>query len=575
MPESFLPSSIMAVDCGSINTHAVMLDVVSGSYRMVARATTPTTAEPPYSDVSEGVRRVIAQIQAVIGRPLLAENGRLIVGSRNPAAGVDVFVATASVAEPLRLILAGLMEEFDLASARRAAAATYTSIEDVISLNDGRGEEDHIALLANRRPDAVVIVGGTDGGAISSVRRLLEEAVLAGSLVSEPDRFNLVYAGNSALRDKLPGIVGGRLPVSAADNVRPRLDAECLEPVQAELEALYESRRLARLPGFDELYPWSESPALPTARAFGRTIQFLSARGSALGVDVGSSATTVAAGRSGRLSLTVRADLGVGHNVARLLEATAPAEVIRWLPFPLDPADVRDFVWNKALHPATIPQEPEEVWLEQALAREALRLTAASSGQWAAGSTLLADVIVASGSTLARAPRPGQTALMLLDALQPVGVSTLLADVNGLVPALGAVAPVQPVAMVQALGNDGLLSLGTVIAPAGTGVPGQSALHLKLTHPAGGDLEVDVAYGSLEVVPLPAGEKVQVSFLDGALSPSLGRRGEGGEGGNGTLTIAGGAVGLIIDARGRPLRLPGDPEARMARLQQWLSAIGG
>jgi len=36
--------------------------------------------------------------------------------------------------------------------------------------------------------------------------------------------------------------------------------------------------------------------------------------------------------------------------------------------------------------------------------------------------------------------------------------------------------------------------------------------------------------------------------------------------------VEGGAVGIIIDARGRPLALPPDRERRQARVLQWLQA---
>ena len=52
---------------------------------------------------------------------------------------------------------------------------------------------------------------------------------------------------------------------------------------------------------------------------------------------------------------------------------------------------------------------------------------------------------------LGRAPRPGQAALMLLDALEPIGVTTLVLDSGGLLPALGGCALAQPLATVQAL----------------------------------------------------------------------------------------------------------------------------
>lgn len=585
MVDELSPISILAVDCGSVHTHAVLLDVVDGVYRLVARATAPTTAEPPILNLVEGVRRAITQIQTIIARPLLDEHGKLIVGSRHAATGVDVFVITASVAEPLRLILAGLMEEFDLASARHAALTTYTRIEEVISLNDGRDLEGRIELLANRQADAVLVVGGTEGGANGAVQRLVKAALLAAQCRSghagarsSPGLTDapspppaLIYAGNSALHTQLHDLVNGRVSLVMTDNIRPRLDVERLQPLQAQLESLYETHQLAYVPGFDQVSAWSTQPALPTARAFGRIVQFLSARqgGSrVLGVDVGSAATAVAFGDRGRLDLWVRADAGVGHSAARLLESVSPTDVARWLPFPLDPAEVHDFAWNKALYPATVPQEAREVALEQALAREAIRITA-QGRQWMTdeGRRTL-DILIAAGSTLARAPRPGQTALALLDAVQPVGVIRLLADPNGLMPALGAIGLIQPIAVVQALEKSGLLSLGTAIVPSGSGVPGEPGLRLRLTHPAGGQLEVEVPYGELEVVPLPAGEEVPV-----ALELASGLRLEGLE--NGQIMVTGGAVGLIVDLRGRPLRLPEDPEACAARAQVWLTRVGG
>jgi hypothetical protein len=475
------------------------------------------------------------------------------------------------------------MDEFDLASARRAAASTYTRIEDVISLYDGRDDEARIELLANHPCDALLVVGGIEGGATGAVRRLVEAATLAsykplarkGSAGQPP---TLVYAGNSALHEALQRLSDGRISLAITDNLRPRLDVERLQPVQDKLESMYESHQLTFVPGFDEISLWTSQPALTTARAFGRIIQFLSAgeksAGRVLGIDVGSASTVIAAGYQGALDLTVRTDLGVGHSAARLLDAVSPADVVRWLPYALDPAAARDFAWNKSLQPGTVPQEAGEIALEQALAREAIRIALHSAGAGRNGllhSTLQTPgAIIAAGSTLARAPRPGQTALMLLDTVQPVGVTRLFADANGLMPALGAIGVTQPVAVVQTLeksGASGLQALGTAIAPSGGGVPGEIGLRLELAHPGGGKLQVEVRHGSLEVVPLPAGEDVPISLelADGLTLDGMQ---------TGQLTVMGGSVGLIVDLRGRPLRLPGDPAERAALAQQWLTTMG-
>ena len=40
-----------------------------------------------------------------------------------------------------------------------------------------------------------------------------------------------------------------------------------------------------------------------------------------------------------------------------------------------------------------------------------------------------------------------------------------------------------------------------------------------------------------------------------------------------TREVRGGVVGLMLDARGRPLQLPADREARVTLLKQWHDAI--
>ena len=43
----------------------------------------------------------------------------------------------------------------------------------------------------------------------------------------------------------------------------------------------------------------------------------------------------------------------------------------------------------------------------------------------------------------------------------------------------------------------------------------------------------------------------------------------------GSLKVTGGALGVVIDARGRPLRLPSDPGRRGELYRKWLWMLGG
>jgi hypothetical protein len=167
---------------------------------------------------------------------------------------------------------------------------------------------------------------------------------------------------------------------------------------------------------------------------------------------------------------------------------------------------------------------------------------------------------------LSQAPRPGQAALMLLDAIEPIGVTTILLDERGVASALGAVAVTQPLAAVQGLDAGAFLTLGTVVAPVGRARPGEVIMRVKIAFDRGGELEVEVKYGSLEVLPLRLGEKARLE-LKLRRGISVGRIG-------GVVEVNGGVIGLIFDARGRPLRLPPHPSACRQQVQRWLWDMG-
>jgi len=61
--------SILAVDCGSTTTKAILLDMVDGQYRFVARSQVPSTGSAPWHDITAGIYHAIKQItQTPAGR---------------------------------------------------------------------------------------------------------------------------------------------------------------------------------------------------------------------------------------------------------------------------------------------------------------------------------------------------------------------------------------------------------------------------------------------------------------------------------------------------------------------------
>jgi uncharacterized protein (TIGR01319 family) len=583
--------SLVAVDFGSTSTRAVLLDVASGVFRFVAAGSAPTTIDPPFANVSEGLRNALDDL-TTIGRAFVDETEMLISPTRSDGSGVDRLVATTSAGPPLKTVILGLLPDTSVESARRAAAAAYVRVVDVIGLGDRRRQEEQVDSILSARPDLVIIAGGTDGGSSEAVLRQAETVRIACQLMEPGRQPHVLYAGNAALRDAITRTLRGQAEVTAAGNVRPGLEAEDIISARHELGAAYEAQRVAAFAGYAEVAQWASSGSgvKPTAMALGRLAQFISKSGPsgaarpALIADVGSANVVLAAAMNGKLWLNAQTGLGVGHSAQAVLERAGVDALARWLPVETSAAEVREYAWHKAAYPATLPQEVKELHLEHALAREALRLAAAevrpgwpvSWRTFGAEGGLMPrfDPILATGAVLAGAPRPAHAALILLDALEPVGVFTLLLDVNGIASALGAAAGVQPLALAQIWGSSAVLRLGTVIAPVGGRGPasGQVAVRVKMTGAGGESTEVEVAHGAVQAlnVPLAAGQT-------GTVTVQPGRGFDVGRGpGRGVVLrdLPASALGVIVDARGRPLTLARDAQARRAAMQKWLWGMG-
>jgi hypothetical protein len=160
---------------------------------------------------------------------------------------------------------------------------------------------------------------------------------------------------------------------------------------------------------------------------------------------------------------------------------------------------------------------------------------------------------------------------MLLDSLDAQGIFSVAADSAGLAPAMGAVAAINPEAAAQALENDCLVTWGTVFVPEVAARAGEPVAMTVRVEPArGGQLEADVKLGSLELIPLGEGEKANIEIraergvnFGAAVKGNVFKR-----------EVQGGTVGLMIDARGRPLPFSENPERQRDKMQQWMWEAG-
>jgi hypothetical protein len=565
--------SLIAIDVGTVHTRAFLFDVVDGQYRFLAKGVAPTTAGAPYRDIGEGIHIALEQLQHFTGRTLLGDDGRLILPGLSDGTGVDRCVATMSAGRPLKAVAFGLLEDVSTQSAVHLASATYAQVIDKFSLNDRRKAAARIDALLYHRPDVVILAGGTDGGASQSVMDMLDAIRTASQMLSERERPEILFAGNQDLAEVVQQSL--KLPtLHVAPNIRPTLDAEQLEPAQVHMAQIYRQVRIKNIAGVHELDQWANGEFMPTSVAFGRLIRFLSRiqhPRAVLGIDMGASATSIAAGFNGDLSVHVDPQLGLGEGLSRLLNHTSLADIMRWSAADVSEAYVRDYLQNKALRPYLIPATQEDLAIEQALGRVLIQLAfRRASKAFPAGLGNVLGLsnrfgpIIASGSAIVNAATPSQSLLLLLDALQPTSMVTLALDQNQLAASLGAAAKTHPVLTAQAMDVGTFLTLGMVVSPVGNANRGTPVVQVRITYANGHKAEFEVKYGAIEALPLPIGQTAKV-HLHPYHRFDIGN----GPGVDANPTVTGGLFGLIIDARGRPVRTATEPRHRAETYRKW------
>jgi hypothetical protein len=138
-----------------------------------------------------------------------------------------------------------------------------------------------------------------------------------------------------------------------------------------------------------------------------------------------------------------------------------------------------------------------------------------------------------------------------------------------LLPLLGAAADRNSILPVQVLESGAFLSLGTVVSVVSAGSDGAMVARARLIYQNGTEAQAEIKYGNLNLLPLPQGQTARL-----ALQPRDGADVGFGAGRAGAVTVSGGTMGIVFDARGRPIELPQDAGRRRDLLHRWLSSVG-
>ncbi len=593
---------IVATDCGSTTTKAILIERTDDGFRQTFRGEAPTTVEAPYEDVTRGVMNAMTELEELSGRKILS--GDEIISPASGNEGVDIYISTSSAGGGLQMMVAGVVKSMTAESAERAALGAGAIVMDVLASNDQRPPHEKIERIRTLRPDMVLLSGGTDGGTVRHVAELAEFLAAANPRprLGQSFKVPVVYAGNKDARETIDEALGEKAELHITDNLRPVLERENLGPARDEIHELFLKHVMAQAPGYKKLMDLVDSPIMPTPAAVGEIIQHIAKTRNLniLGVDIGGATTDVfsdffvATGKTESegervFNRSVSANLGMSYSISNVLAEAGLANILRWVPLEIDEVDLRDRIKNKMIRPTTIPHLLDELKIEQAIAREALRLAveqhkalatglkgvqrgrtiSESFDQSSSADTLITmrdlDVLVGSGGVLSHAPRRSQAMMMLIDAFGPEGITRVCVDSIFMMPHLGVLAQVNEAAATEVFERDCLVYLGTCVSPLNEVKAGKTAMEYTMTVD-GQTREGAVEAGEIAIEPLDVGQTAQVTLKPG-------RGVDLGEGKGKTIEteLHGGVVGLVFDGRGRPLVVP--QENRQDIVRRWAKAF--
>ncbi|UCH02128.1 MAG: glutamate mutase L [Candidatus Bathyarchaeota archaeon] len=580
--------NILITDVGSTTSKAILIKKMDGEYRLAYRGEAPTTVERPFEDCRIGVRNAVRQIEEALKVQFLSDQGDIMKEK-------TMYLSTSSAGGGLQIMVSGVIRRMTAESGERAALGAGAIVLDVMAIDDGREVHEKINRMRYLRPDMILMVGGTDGG---DTKDLIESAEIFKSAKPKP-RFGidfklpLIYAGNKECSNAVKDIIGDEFDLEIVPNIRPTLDVENSEPARNGVHDLFLSHVMSHAPGYPELMKWTDAPILPTPMGEGMVFQLIAETlgVNLIGVGLGGATTNIYSIYDGILVRTVSANLGMSYSICNVMKEAGIANIMRWIPIAIQEEEIRNELRNKMIRPTTIPPTFTSLIVEHAVAREALRLALDSHKSLARPlrgarrtraigevaidleetyiEMLNVNLMGTTGGLLSHAPRRAQSALILIDGFQPEGITKIIIDSVFMMPHLGVLSTINPEAAFNVLMKDCMVRAGTCIAPTGQLEDGVDALQVSATLPDGTTLAKTIPYGDIALLSLEKGQTVEMEIKPHRnLDVGMGR---------GTMvktSVEGGVVGVIIDARGRPLMLPVDEKERKESLIKWYTAIG-
>jgi len=564
-------NSVLGIEIGTINTRAVLFDVVEESYQFIAAGIAPTTCGEPQFDAMPGVISAIQKLQDITGRFLLDLNQKLIIPSHGGVEGVDKLLLTLSYGPDLDVATFGLLNDISLEAANRLARTAPVRIVDCFGINDRRSFQHQMDALLKARPNVLIFAGGSDRGATKSIMRMAQWIASALQIIPAEDRPKFLYCGNRSMSRRVKELMEKVTSVQITNNIRPEIETEDLNQASLDLSQLIVKEKIDNTNGLERIATYCSDKPMLTGNAMQRVVRFLGkqydpAHG-VLSIDLGSAHTTVAYATSTKSSF-FSLPIGSGFGLENALKQSRIADFEKWLPEVLPESQVATYLWQKTLFPASLPVTQDDLNIELALAHHLIIMAMRELENRQELRSRNFEPILVGGSALTHTATPWQTLMALLNGIQPVGITPLVMDKHGILSLLGAAGRTNSLMPVQVLESTAFINLATVVTVHSKARPGTAILNARLQTQSGKVVETTLEQGNMARLPLAFGES-GLLFLDPLKKIMIADIEIGKE----PIRVKGGVCGLVFDARGRPLLLPADGELRRNLFWKWSNQI--
>lgn len=494
-----LKDRLIITDVGSTTTKAVYLKLEAGEYKLKGLSNAITTVEAPYEDVKIGVYQSIKSLQADSNETFLSD----MANESNLDFLPDVsYLTTSSAGGGLQILVVGLTLFDSAKSAERAAYGAGGVLINTLAINDKRTTYEQMQIINNSHPDIILFSGGTDGGAFTGVIRLAEILSLgvpSPKFVTEK-KIPLIYAGNTEAQDFMKTLFQRHYDLFILPNIRPKMNEEVLEPVTEKIHELFLNSVMEDAPGYAQLKQVTESDIMPTPLSVLKVMDLLKAKNTSavLKVDIGGATTDIFSVINEKLYRTVSANYGMSYSISNVIANAGFEALKKLLPDTYNENFVRDYIGNKMLNPGFVPENENELAIEQAVAVLALRLSLEQHYEMHLSTSKLGflekvksrfrdpfydqmyqekvaeaskfhhsdiSIAIGAGGVISHVKKPLQALYIVMQGFQVEGITQIWRDKHFISPHLGSLTQHNEKQAYSLLMKDCYENLGTVIHP--------------------------------------------------------------------------------------------------------------